>query len=71
MEQNRAIFAKEKEKKRRIVITISVLSGASGHHGRNARLLVVKENGQEQELVTDLPLDFHLKGNLCYGKYRL
>jgi hypothetical protein len=65
------VSAKEKEMKRRLVTTINVLSGVSGHHGHNARLLVVKENGQDQELVMGLPLDFPLKGKTCINKCRL
>ena len=60
------VYAREKEMKRRHVMTINVLSGVSGHLGHNAQLLVGKENAQGKELVMDLPLDFHLK-----GKYRL
>ena len=56
------VYAKEKEMKRRLAMTINVLSGVSGHLGLNARLLVGKENEQEPGLVMDLPLDCHLKG---------
>ena len=58
------VCAKEKEMKRRHVMTINVLSGVSGHLGHNAQLLVGKESEQGKELVMDLLSDFHLKGKI-------
>ena len=68
MELNHAIFAKEKEMRRKLVITINVLSGVSGHLGPNVQSLVATGKGQDQELVMDLHLDFLLKGKfvICY-----
>ena len=56
------VSVKEREMRRRLAMTINVLSGVSGHLGLNARLLVGKENEQEPGLVMDLPSDCHLKG---------
>ena len=64
VEQNLVTFAKEKEIKRRLVITISVHSGVSGRHGPSAPLLAEMGRGQELGLVTDLLSDFHLKSKL-------
>ena len=65
------VCAEGKEMKRRHVMTINVLSGASGHLGHIAQLLVVKESEQGKELVMDLPLDFHLKGRYRLNKSNL
>ena len=61
-EQNHAIFVKEREKKRKHVMTTSVLFGVNGLHGHSALLLVVRVNEHGQEHVMDPILEFPLRG---------
>ena len=53
--------------RKKLVITINVLSGVSGHLGPNVLSLVAMGKGQDQELVMDPLLDFLSKGKFVIG----